>query len=293
MLSVLALSRRESAAAQNYLEQCLALNQEMGYLVGSEVCLNDLGYLAIRLEDYRAARQYLEQALAFSQLLEDRLTMPSILSNLGTIACWQGMYAIALNYFAQVISMARAMGIQELEAIDLHKSGLATLARGNLCEAREYFEQSLALSRSIPPGTLLPGTLGHLALLYQRFEQEDRASATLREGLEVARGLPASFAPARLAILVAAARIWILRGKPFQAALWLSLVEYDPQPSARTAYIKQDLQEGLTECQAALPPEQCISAREQGRLLNQQAVIDARPERAASSLRPGVEHCLT
>ena len=273
-LSVLALSRRESAAAQNYLEQCLALNREIGHLVGIEICLNDLGYLAIRLENYSAARQYLEQALELSQLLEDRLNMPPILSNLGTIAYWQGMYALALNYFERAMSIARAIGVKELEAIDLHKSGLAAMAQGDLLKTREYFERSLALSRSIPPGTLLPSTLGHLALIYQRLQQKVLASTILREGLETVREMPDSFAPARLAVLIAAARIWILRGMPFQAALWLSLVENDPHPSARTTYIEQDLQEGLAECQAALPPEQFVSAWKQGKVLNQETVIE-------------------
>jgi len=270
-LSVLALSRRDTAAAHKYLEQGLALHRETGDQEGLISCLNNLGFLAIRLGEYSAARDYLEQGLALCQITRNTLGISIVLTNLGNLACAQGEDALARNYFEEGLTAARLARVREREAICLHKLGQVTLARGELLQAQDYFEQSLGCST--PTGILLPESLSKLALTYLLLGQAGRAYATLRKGLEVARGLPDSLAHARLFVLVAAARMWVLRGHPSQATRWLSLVENDPHPAVKMTDIKRDIQVGRAECEAAVPPDQFRTAWEEGKTLSLDAVI--------------------
>lgn len=273
MLSTLALSGRNNAAAQGYLEQSLVLYRKIGNQAGLGDCLNNLGYLAIRLGNYAAANDYLEQALQLQRMLGNKEGISSALSNLGTVAYYQGAYSLAQNYFEQALATSRVSGIREMIAIDLSKLGQVTMAQGDLLKARDYFEQSLVLSRSVSIGTLLPTSLSNLAVIYQRLRQENLAYATLREGLEAAGNLPAPIAYAKLLVLVAAARVWILRGKPLQAARWLGLVENDPHPAVKMTDIKRDIQVARAECEAAVSPEQFAAAWEEGRTLDVGSVV--------------------
>ena len=273
MLSALALSRRDNDAAQNYLEQSLVLYRNIGNQAGLADCLNNLGYLALRRGNYSAARDYLEQSLAIQQMIGNMQGISSALSNLGSAAYYQGEYALARKYLEQGLAASHASGVRELIAIDLYKSGQVTMAQGDLIKARDYMEQSLVLSRSITVGTLFPVSLSNLAIIYLLLHQENLAYAALREGLDVAWSLPASFAHAKLLVLVAAARMWILRGEPLQAAAWLGLVENDPHPAVKMTDIKRDVQAARAECAAAISPEQFAAAWEEGKNLDLDTVV--------------------
>lgn len=272
-LSVVALSRRDNAAAQTYLEQSLALYRTIGNQAGCADCLNNLGYLAIRLGNYAAATVYLEQALVIQRTLGNNSGLSSVLSNLGTTAYYQGEYPLALHYLEQALAVSRASGIRELIAIDLYKSGQVSMAERDLLRAQNYIEQSLVLSRSITIGTLLPVSLGNLAIVYLQLHQETLAYAALREGFEVADSLPVPFAHAKLLLLVAAARIWIIRGRPLQAAKWLGLVENHPHPAVKMTDIKRDVQVAREESAAAVSPEHFAAAWEEGKTLDVDTVV--------------------
>lgn len=273
VLGVLAITRRENAVAQKHLEQCLVLYQTLGHQVGLADCLINLGFLATRLENYPAAADYLEQALTFQHMVGNKEGIASALSNLGTVAYAQGAYILAQNYLEQALAASRASGIREMIAINLCKSGLVTMAQGDLHSARDYFEQGIALSRSIPGGTLLPVSLGNLAIVYLQLAQESLAYATLYEGLEIAGRLPTPYAHAMLRVIVAAARVWILQGKPLEAARWLGLVENHPHPAVKMTDIKRDIQMARVECEAMISPEQFAPAWEEGKLLDVETVV--------------------
>ena len=234
-------------------------------------CLNNLGFLAIRLGNYSAARDYLEQTLALCRVMGDKQGIAAVLANLGAIAYYQQEYSLALDYLEQGLVTMRTAGFREKEADCLYRLGKVMMAQGDLLRARGYFEQSLASRGFIQAGTLLPLSLGNLAIIYLLLHQEDRASAALREALEVASSLPV--VQSKLTVLVAAARMWILRGKPLQAATWLGLVEHHPHPAVKMADIKRDLQMARAECAAAVSPEQFAAACEEGKTLNLDTVV--------------------
>ncbi len=272
-LGMLAIASRKNAAAQDYLEQSLALYQEIGHQEGLNTCLNNLGFLAIRRGNYEIARNYLEQSLALCRMMGDKQGICIVLTNLGTISYYEGDFSLARNYLEESLSAARAAHVREREAICLYKFGLVTMAQGDMPMARDSFEQSLAFSRSTQIGTLLPETLGNLALAYQLLRQEDHASAVLREGLEIVSQLPAPMEHAKLLACVAAARMWILKGKPLQAAAWLGLVENHSHPAVKMTDIKRDVQVARTECARALSPEQIAAAWEEGKNLDVDTVV--------------------
>ena len=270
-LGMFALLRWNNAAAQDYLEQSLAHCREIGNQEMLAPCLNNLGFLAIRLGNYTAASDYLEQTLALCRVMGDKQGLVAVLSNLGNIAYFQEEYALALDYLEQGLVTTRAAGFREKEADCLYKLGKVMMAQGDLLRARDYFEQCLAFSVFIEAGTNLPLSLGYLAIIYLLLHQEDRADAALREGLEVASRLPV--VSSKLMVLVAAARVWILRGKPVQAATWLGLVENQPHPAVKMSDIQRDVQVARAECAAAISPEQFASAWKEGKTLDLDTVI--------------------
>ncbi|MBV9126183.1 MAG: tetratricopeptide repeat protein, partial [Planctomycetes bacterium] len=218
-----------------------------------------------------AATDYLEQSLVSSRIIGDKRGIYSALINLGTAAYYQEDYALARNYFEQVLDAYLTGGIREQEAVCLYKLGQVTMAQGDLLRTRDYFEQSLVFSRSTTTGTLLPETLSNLAIIYLLLHQEALASATLRESVEAAGNFAVShvqFWP-----LVAATRMWIIKGKPLQAATWLGLVENHAHPAIKMADIQRVIQAARAECVAALSPEQFAAAWEEGKNLDVDTVI--------------------
>ncbi|HZU68256.1 MAG TPA: tetratricopeptide repeat protein [Ktedonobacteraceae bacterium] len=269
-LGVLAIYTRKNDAAQLYLEQCLTLNREIGNQEGAATCLNNLGYLANRLEQYRTAGDYLEQALALFRVLGDIAGTAMALTNLGLAAYYQDAYALAKNYLEQSLDAAHTAGILEREILCLYRLGEVTMTQGDLISAQAYFEQSLTRDPE-PSSSLLADILSNLAIIYQQLHRDDRVRPALREALEAAFRFAGE--NDKLNVLCRAARLWVLQGKPLQAATWLGLVENQAHPAIKMAEIKRSIRLARAECEAALSPEQFASAWEAGKCLNLDAVL--------------------
>ncbi len=270
-LGMLALLRRNNAAAQDYLGQSLAYSRETRNQEMLAPCLNNLGFLAMRQGNYTVATDYLKQALALSRIKGDKQGISVILKNLGEIAYYQGEYSRALDYYEQGLASNRASGDRERELPSLHGLGLVMMAQGDLPGAQNYFEQCLAFRSAIEANTTLPRSLSKLAFIYLQFHQEDRAYAALREALEIAGSLP--LAHIKFMVLVDTARVWVLKGKPLQAASWLGLIENDTHPAVRMTDMQSDLQMARAFCAAALSPEQFAAAWEEGKNLDLDTVV--------------------
>ena len=270
-LGVLAIIRRENATAQSYLEQGLALYKKVGDQEEIANCSTNLGFLAMRLGNFPIASDYLEQALALQRVLGDITRVPGILLRLGNVAYYQGNYSLARNYYEQSLALNHTVGNQNSEVDCLYELGRVAMAQGELHAARGYFEQSLTTARSMETTVLLPINLSSLALVYLRLHEEDRAFRTLHEALEVACRFPVR--TCKLKALVAAAHMWILRGKPRQAARWLGLLENHLDPAIKMMDTKRDLQVVHDECVAALSPEQFAAAWEDGKTLDLDSVV--------------------
>lgn len=270
-LGVLAIIRRNNEAAQGYLEQSLLHYREIGDQEGIATSLNNLGFLAIRVGEYAAASDYLERAYAICQLMEDRQGVARNLCNLGTIAYYQEEYARAKDYLKQGLAAAQSVGIWEREVTCLYKLGLVAMAQEDLLLARDYFQQSLAACHVREASPDAPVSLSSLAIIYLLLHQEDLAYAALNEALRIASNLPG--AQSKLRVLVAAARMWILRGKLPQAASWLGLVENHPHPAVKMTDIKRDVQVARAECAAAIASEQFAAAWEEGKTLDLDTVV--------------------
>ncbi|HJT59857.1 MAG TPA: tetratricopeptide repeat protein [Ktedonobacteraceae bacterium] len=270
-LGVLAIYTRKHDAARLYLEQCLTLNREIGNQEGAATCLNNLGYLANRLEQYLTAGGYLEQALALFRVLGDSAGTAMALTNLGLAAYYQDAYALAKRYLEQSLDAAHTAGILEREILCLYRLGEVTMAQGDLISAQAYFEQSLTRDPERATSGLLADTLSNLAIIYQQLHREDRVRPALREALEAV--LRFAGENDKRNVLSRAARLWVLQGKPLQAAAWLGLVENQAHTAIKTAEIKRHIRLARAECEAALLPEQFASAWEGGKSLNLEAVL--------------------
>jgi tetratricopeptide (TPR) repeat protein len=270
-LGVLALHTRKNDAAQDYLEQCLKLNRALGNQEGLATCLNNLGFLANRREAYPTACVYLEQASALFRTLGDAGGISMSLTNLGLAWYYQEEYLLARDYLEQSLAAARTAGFLELEVTCLSRSGEVAMARGDLVSAQEYFEQSLASDREQEFSPLFPVNLGNLAIMYQQLQQRDRVYPAMRKALEAAYYQPSE--QHRLNVLCKAAQVWVLRGKPVQAATWLGLVDNHLSLAVNTAEIKRSIRTARADCETALAPEQFAAAWEAGKKLSLDTVM--------------------
>ena len=144
------------------------------------------------------------------------------------------------------------------------------MTQGDLISAQAYFEQSLTRDPE-PSSSLLADILSNLAIIYQQLHRDDRVRPALREALEAAFRFAGE--NDKLNVLCRAARLWVLQGKPLQAATWLGLVENQAHPAIKMAEIKRSIRLARAECEAALSPEQFASAWEAGKCLNLDAVL--------------------
>lgn len=269
-LGVLAIHRRNNAAAQEYMEQCLALCQENNDQEGMATCLSNLGFLAIRHGNYLSARSYLEQSLTLFQLMDHKKGIAMVLTNLGIVASYQDDHALARHYFEQGLVITRTTGLREREITCLYQLGKLMMAQGDLPGAERAFKQCFATAGSVEVHMTLAYSLAHLAIISLHRNQEDIANATLRKGWETSNTLPLH---SRLIVLIATARLWILKGKPIQAARWLGLIENYADPSVKMTDIQRDLRIAHSECVAATSHEQFVAAWEEGKRLELDAVI--------------------
>ncbi len=122
------------------------------------------------------------------------------------------------------------------------------MAQGDLLKAQDYFRQSLAFQRFHRNNHALSLiSLGNLAIIYLLLQQKNRANASSTRRIGNRQQSPCCYT-SRLTILVALARVWVLKDKPIQAATWLGLVENHPDPSVKMADIQKDLQIAHAEC---------------------------------------------
>jgi tetratricopeptide (TPR) repeat protein len=131
--------------ARRRLEAALAINDSPGGL--QACVLMHLGNVARLQGDYAQARRFLEQSLAMQQQLNLELGMTSSWESLAILAGTQGDYAQAVEMFEQALAVRRKLGNGRGLTSLLNNLAIASRRLGNLDRAGQLFRESTHLCR--------------------------------------------------------------------------------------------------------------------------------------------------
>ena len=142
------------AASQKYLEQTLALSQQVYGRYHTQVarCLNSLAALHTRSGKYQAAGAAFQEALAVYEAIyePEHPHMRILLSNIGYLLTLQGSYQQAKPYLERALPPQTEVNDNQSvsNASKYNNLGIALLHLGELAAAQVYLERGLNLRQS-------------------------------------------------------------------------------------------------------------------------------------------------
>ena len=139
----------EKQTALNYLQQSLAIRQEIGDKAGEGTTLNNISQIFKASGDYGMALYYLRQSLLISQEVDDKTGEGTTLNNISQIFKASGDYETALTYLEHCLSIFREIGDSAREGSALNNISQIYFVREDYETALEYLEQALSVSQKI------------------------------------------------------------------------------------------------------------------------------------------------
>ena len=115
----------------------------------SPLRLISLGIVAKHQADYASASVYLEESLAIEQEIKDWRGIATTLSNLGTVAHSQGDYPGATVYHENSLAIEKQIGARSGIANSSGNLGAAAYYMADYNAARSYFDECLSIKREI------------------------------------------------------------------------------------------------------------------------------------------------
>jgi predicted ATPase/DNA-binding winged helix-turn-helix (wHTH) protein len=185
----LAAAQGDHMASKHFLNQGLALYEELDHAPGIAASLNALAVAARDRGDYASAQSYFERSLACWRLLSDRLAIARCLHNLANVVRVRGDYPRARWALGEAAAIFEELGDPSGAAWSINQHGDIARATGDIDAARVSYSQALAAFRAAgdPWGSARSLTdLGYIDL-----EQANHSSgrAEFREAMEIFAGL--------------------------------------------------------------------------------------------------------
>ncbi|WOD39073.1 tetratricopeptide repeat protein [Nodosilinea sp. E11] len=173
--------------AIDYLQQTLAIAQEIGDRQVEANSLGNLGNAYWSLGQYPQAIDYRQQQLAIAREIGDRRGEATSLGGLGNAYRSLSQYPQAIDYHQQWLAIAREIGDRRGEANSLGGLGLAYRSLSQYPQAIDYHQQWLAIAREIGDRRGEANSLGGLGLAYQSLGQYPQAIDYQQQWLAIAR----------------------------------------------------------------------------------------------------------
>jgi predicted ATPase/class 3 adenylate cyclase len=187
VLGMLSYRQGDHQTARPLLEECLALQRELGDRTGVANLLNNLGVVASFQGRYEDAKALCEESLALMRELEDSRGVANALSNLGNVASMQNDYQTAGMLYQQGLAVMRELGDQRGIANSLNNLGFAAFESGNLEEAWQQYQEALNIQENLGDKIGISLSLYNLAEVSVALREPDRAYTLLRRGLALQR----------------------------------------------------------------------------------------------------------
>ncbi len=188
-LGTLAHLTNRFTEARDLHERSLAVWRELTEPWGIAWALGNLGWMAYRREDCAAARSLLEESLTLRRAIPDQPGIALSLNLLGDVAHTQGDHATAALFHQESLAIYRELGDRWEIVGSLRGLGRAAYARGDDAAARLAWEERLAVQREGGNRWGIAMALTDLGKVAQRQGDYPTARAMCREGLDLWQGM--------------------------------------------------------------------------------------------------------
>jgi predicted ATPase/Tfp pilus assembly protein PilF/DNA-binding XRE family transcriptional regulator len=152
------------------------------WIIGA--CANGLGVVLAEQQRYAEAQTFLEQGLAVDQQLGERNDMAMSLASLAGLHYHQGNYEQAVQLFEASLAIHRELGDIHSVALMLNNLGEVAWRTNQAQAAQRALDEALLLARQLDAHRLLPYVLNNLGTLARRSHDEPAARAAFGEALE-------------------------------------------------------------------------------------------------------------
>ncbi|MBU1747421.1 MAG: AAA family ATPase [Chloroflexi bacterium] len=142
--NALCLHQHDVTLGRRYLEESMALFQELGRGWGIGACLNNLGEIYRIKQDYVSAAKYYEQSLVARRQSGHRTGLAITLFNLGEVAAAQNDCATAMRYHQEGLAVAEEIGYKMIICLCQGGLGHGAAASGDASSAQRYFHHALS-----------------------------------------------------------------------------------------------------------------------------------------------------
>ena len=168
-LALVALARRDLAAARREYEAALAASRSSGDVELAVVILNNLGTLSTREGKYTESVARYSEALSISRERGDQLNVAILLQNLGMLAFRRNDYPGAVSRLSEVVAIVRRLGPGEgVSESDVRvEMAEALTMMGHFQRAGEELDRAEALLQR-PAGAADGAQVANLALVRGR-----------------------------------------------------------------------------------------------------------------------------
>ncbi|HEV3351848.1 MAG TPA: tetratricopeptide repeat protein [Acidimicrobiales bacterium] len=193
----LAIEQGDLDAAQPFLDESLALWQQLGDMAGTAHALNHLGTLAMARFEYDASRALLRDALEMRRAINEERGVAVSLRNLGLLAALQRDFQTARTLYEEALPLARRLGEKRVSATITQALALVVFEDGDLEGARKLAEEGLRIDKELLNRQGIAEHLTVLAGVARAEGDGDAAAAMFTEALAIWKGLAARDAEAR------------------------------------------------------------------------------------------------
>jgi tetratricopeptide (TPR) repeat protein len=184
-ISQIYFAKGEYDVALRYLEQSLLIRQQIGDRQGEGATLNNISQIYDAKGDYDTALRYLEQSLAITQQISNRQGEGTILNNISQIYDTKGDYDTALRYLEQSLVIQQQIGDRQGEGATLNNISQVYFTKGDNDTALRYLEQSLVIRQQIGDRNGEGATLNNISQIYLAKGDYDTAFRYLQQSLAI------------------------------------------------------------------------------------------------------------
>jgi tetratricopeptide (TPR) repeat protein len=173
--------------AEEYCQQALEINREIGNRLGEAETMRTLGFIYEELGDLDKAEEYYRQALEINREIGNRLGEAQDLGNLGFVYYVTRRLEKAEEYYQQALEIDREIGNRLGEAETMRTLGFIYEELGDLDRAEDYFKRALEADREIGNRRYEAFDLEALGFVYEQRDALQKAEERHGEALEIFR----------------------------------------------------------------------------------------------------------
>ncbi len=168
-------ARGEHAAALEWYEKSIALEEVLGNKAGLAATYNNIANIHYARGDYAAALEWCEKSAALNKALGNKAVLATTYNNIGAIHDARGDYAAALEWHEKSVALCETLGDKAGMATAYNNIGSVYFAQNDLPNALNWIGKSAEIFRQL--GALNEFAQLQLNLAALAFRMGDRAQA--------------------------------------------------------------------------------------------------------------------